>query len=78
MVSQDIDTIVKLCYSVFIMAKKIALFGLGPHARRIYYPYLEKLMTDRDDVSLEIVVDLDINKEYIEKWLENRSLQPKS
>ena len=62
---------------MFIMTKKIALFGLGPHARRIYYPYLEKLMTDRDDVSLELVVDLDINKEYIEKWLENRSFQPK-
>lgn len=60
-----------------IIMKSIAILGLGPHARRIYYPYLETLINDSDDINVELVVDLDINKEFIEKWLSSRKLQPK-
>ena len=71
-----IDKIGIMMYNLIDM-KKVAIFGLGPHARRIYYPYLEEVIAEHNDISLELVVDLDTNKKYIEKWLTSRKLQPK-
>ena len=41
------------------------------------YLYFEDLIVDQDDISLEPVVNLDINRKFIEKWLTSRKLQPK-
>ena len=58
--------------------ERIALIGLGPHARRIYYPYLTDLTTSNDKFHLELVIDLDMNRQSIEEFLENQSLRPKN
>ena len=52
--------------------KNIALIGLGPHAKRIYYPYLEKIK----NVNVELIVDLDINKDNIQNYIQARTLKP--
>lgn len=57
--------------------KRIALIGLGPHAKRIYYPFLEKLTQNDPDTALELIIDLDINQKTIETFLKNKKLQPK-
>lgn len=57
--------------------KKIALIGLGPHARRIYYPYFENRRGTKKDVELTLVVDLDINRNTIERYLGEQKLKPK-
>lgn len=58
--------------------EKVALIGLGPHAKRIYYPYLTDLIASDDRFSLELVIDLDINREAIDEFLKSQSLQPKN
>ncbi len=58
--------------------EKVALIGLGPHAKRIYYPYLTDLIASNKRITLELVIDLDINKAAIEEFLESQSLRPKS
>ena len=55
---------------------RIALVGLGPHAQRIYYPFLESLTKKDPDVTLELIVDLDINRKTIESFLNKQQLQP--
>ncbi len=55
------------------IVKNIALVGLGPHAKRIYYPYLEKIK----NINLELLVDLDCNKENVLKYIQLRELKPK-
>lgn len=59
--------------SSFNLVKNVALIGLGPHAKRIYYPYLEKIK----NVNLELLVDLDCNKDHILQYIKLRKLQPK-
>ncbi len=53
----------------------ILLIGLGPHARRIYFPLLEKYATAYG-LSIPLVVDLESQREIIEAYLEKRALQP--
>jgi predicted dehydrogenase len=55
--------------------KNIILIGLGPHAKRIYYPLLEKYSSQRE-INLVAIVDLEGNESSVSKFLENRSLQP--
>lgn len=57
--------------------KRIALIGLGPHAKRIYYPFLEELTQNDPDATLELIIDLDINRKAIEAFLKDKKLQPK-
>lgn len=57
--------------------EKIALIGLGPHAKRIYYPYLTDLLETNKKFSFELVIDLDTNREVVEKFLATQTLQPK-
>ena len=57
--------------------KRIALIGLGPHAKRIYYPFLEELTQNDPDATLELIIDLDINRKTIEAFLKDKKLQPK-
>ena len=57
------------------MEKNIILVGLGPHARRIYYPLLEKY-AGRRAVKLALVVDLADQEDVIRRYLSGRALQP--
>lgn len=57
--------------------KRIALIGLGPHAQRIYYPFLEGLTRNDQNTSLELIIDLEINRNKINTFLSNKKLQPK-
>ena len=65
-------------YDITTPMEKIALIGLGPHAKRIYYPYLTDLIDSNKKFSLELVIDLDINRKAVEEFLETQALQPKS
>ena len=57
------------------MEKNIILVGLGPHARRIYYPLLEKY-AGQHAVKLALVVDLADQEDKIRRYLSARTLQP--
>jgi hypothetical protein len=57
--------------------ENIALIGLGPHAKRIYYPYIEQLLKSDPAFSFELLVDLSSNRERIEKFLAKQTIQPK-
>lgn len=59
------------------MKKRIALIGLGPHAKRIYYPYIEELTKSDSNFSLELIIDLELNRSQIESFLQDQKLQPK-
>ena len=51
--------------------RRVAIIGLGPHNRRIYYPQLE-----RRGVSVSLVVDVESARPAVEAFLAGRSLQP--
>jgi predicted dehydrogenase len=55
--------------------KNIVLAGLGPHARRIYYPLLEKYAA-QFNIRLLLVIDRHEQSESIHTYLAGRSLQP--
>lgn len=55
--------------------KNIVLAGLGPHARRIYYPLLEKYAAQYN-IRLLLVIDRREQREAIHNYLDGRSLQP--
>lgn len=55
--------------------KNIILVGLGPHARRIYYPLLQKY-AQQYHIKLLLVVDLESQKEKICAYLSNCTLKP--
>ncbi|GAA2405264.1 hypothetical protein GCM10010191_11350 [Actinomadura vinacea] len=57
--------------------RRIVLVGLGPHARRIYYPMLERA-SERYDIELSLVVELSDQRRVVEDYLAGRSLQPKA
>lgn len=59
------------------MPKSIILIGLGPHARRIYYPLLEKY-AECYQIRIPLIIDLQDQQETIQRYLANRSLQPES
>lgn len=54
----------------------ILLFGLGPHAKRIYYPLLEKY-EKKYEIEIIGIVDLEDQKEKIDEYLKGRMLQPR-
>ncbi len=58
-----------------MLPKKIILAGLGPHARRIYYPLLEKYARQYH-LSIPLVIDLQDQADKICHYLANRALQP--
>lgn len=55
----------------------VALIGLGPHAQRIYYPYLADLIAKDSNFVFELLIDLDMNKKKVEKFLKTQHLKPK-
>src|SRR4051794_22586798 len=55
--------------------KNIVLAGLGPHARRIYYPLLEKYAAEYN-IRLLLVIDRLEQRQAVDSYLQGRSLQP--
>ncbi|MBI3632063.1 MAG: Gfo/Idh/MocA family oxidoreductase [Candidatus Vogelbacteria bacterium] len=55
--------------------KNYIFVGLGPHTKRIYYPFLEK-HKDTYNICLKLLVELENQKQNVEKYLVGRSLQP--
>lgn len=58
-----------------IKLRNIGLIGLGPHARRIYYPLIEKYSVTQG-LKLVMVVELEGNEDSVNGFLENRTIQP--
>ena len=56
--------------------ENVALIGLGPHAQRVYYPYLDKLTAKDRHFSFELIIDLEHNREKVEAFLADKHLQP--
>lgn len=57
--------------------KNIILVGLGPHAKRIYYPFLEKYQTSHD-IRLRLLIDLKSQSINIGEFLRGRTLRPEN
>lgn len=55
--------------------RNIILAGLGPHARRIYFPLLEKYAAAYN-IRLLMVIDREAQREAITRYLSGRRLQP--
>ncbi len=55
--------------------KNYILVGLGPHAKRIYYPFLEKYQ-ERFDIRLKLLIELENQSPKIATFLNQRKLQP--
>ncbi len=62
---------------MYKMKKRVALIGLGPHAKRLHYPYLERLLATDNDVSFDLLVDLEASREKIEQFIEKRAIAPR-
>ena len=52
---------------------KILLIGLGPHAKRIYFPIMQKWGKDFN-AELECAVDLESKKEDIQNYLKDKGV----
>jgi predicted dehydrogenase len=55
--------------------RNIALLGLGPHARRIYYPLIEKYKNELG-LNIQLVVDLESQGERVRTYMAQHLLQP--
>ncbi|MBI3633579.1 MAG: hypothetical protein HY226_04775, partial [Candidatus Vogelbacteria bacterium] len=55
--------------------KNYIFVGLGPHAKRIYYPFLEK-HKEAYKICLKLLIELDGQRQNVEKYLTGRTLQP--
>ncbi|MFZ2152722.1 MAG: hypothetical protein WAV41_01545 [Microgenomates group bacterium] len=55
--------------------KNIALVGVGPHARKIYYPLLEKYQA-QFNIHLSLVIDLEDQRSKIERFILESNLKP--
>ena len=57
--------------------KNYILVGLGPHAKRIYYPFLEKHRT-RYGICLKLLIELEGQSQKVASFLAGRALQPET
>ena len=55
--------------------KNYILVGLGPHAKRIYYPFLEK-HRDRYGIRLKLLIELENQSQKVANFLDQRILRP--
>lgn len=56
--------------------KPLVVCGLGPHARRIHYPLIEKYHRSHG-VEVALLVELEDQRAVVEEYLADRYLQPK-
>lgn len=57
-----------------LSVKNIALIGLGPHAKRIYYPFLEKI-SNKKNINIKFIARLDDQKQNAKEYLKYKKLQ---
>lgn len=57
------------------LMKNYIFVGLGPHAKRIYYPFLEKYQTQYD-IRIKLLIELRDQREKVAEYLRARKLQP--
>jgi predicted dehydrogenase len=55
--------------------KNYIFVGLGPHAKRIYYPFLEKYHVSHS-IRIKLLIELENQVSNVGKFLSNRPLQP--
>lgn len=55
--------------------KNYILIGLGPHAKRIYFPFLEKYQK-RYNIRLKLLIELESQSAKVEGFLKERKLYP--
>lgn len=55
--------------------KNYIFVGLGPHAKRIYYPFLEKYRA-RYGIRIKLLIELDNQRAAVGAYLNKRNLQP--
>ncbi len=55
--------------------KQYILVGLGPHAKRIYYPFLEKHQ-EKYVIKLRLLIELDSQQSKVNNFVKDRSLKP--
>lgn len=55
---------------------RIVLAGLGPYARKLYYPLLERYQS-AGLLTIDMVIDLESQRRVVEKYLAARSVQPR-
>ncbi len=56
--------------------KKIALIGLGPHAKRIYYKFIENDVL-KENIYFSVLVELESKKKEVELFFKNKVVKPK-
>ncbi|MCX4749330.1 hypothetical protein OG455_28130 [Kitasatospora sp. NBC_01287] len=55
--------------------KSVSLVGLGPHARRIYYPMLARAAA-AGEVDIPLLIELEDQRQTVESYLATHSVQP--
>ena len=55
--------------------KNYILIGLGPHAKRIYYPFLEKYQAQYN-IKIRLLIELENQSQNVAEFLASRKLQP--
>lgn len=55
--------------------KNYIFVGLGPHAKRIYYPFLEKYKEDFD-INIRLLIELDSQMEMVKRYTADRTIVP--
>ena len=55
--------------------KNYIFIGLGPHSRKIYYPYLEKYRK-KYNINIPLLIDLQDQKKIINTYLADKKLKP--
>jgi hypothetical protein len=58
------------------LPRSLVLCGLGPHARRIHYPMVERHAATHG-AELALLVELEDQRETVERYLAGRTLQPR-
>ncbi len=62
------------CRVVNFSKTKIVLIGLGPHSKRIYYPFIEK--ATKTGGKFSILVELESKKQDVFEYLKNKEIKP--
>lgn len=57
--------------------KNIILVGLGPHARRIYYPFLEKHQS-KFHIHIPLIIELRDQQNAVEEFITERTIKPET
>lgn len=59
------------------MRKNLLIIGCGQHAQDCQYLILNNLYERKTPLTIQLLVELDVQREYVEDFLQKQSLQPK-